>query len=392
MFLSMWPFFVYIFIFLGGMWVALLSKYRPESLFLWVVLGTIGIPLMVWLGYRVRGEEVIKHHYLKTIICLIIITVAIFMFSEGIGVTDNLMDNLVRYFIPLYLIVYLVLSFVLCGKKKDWPDILRTYIPPALFTLLIAYTAYVKANDFWERSILFQMSDRCLVKDIKLNDETGRIYPIFINQGGDALAYEELVRQYNKSGGEFREAIQKVLLKIHNNIQYSDEDFRKEYFEVCRSLNKGAWTFNVSADTNRCWGAGAEKWDEFDVPNVVSQVRHMTFWTTRARSAKLLQNLDYLKDKRNFNEANWQKLKEYMWEAMFQKLVENISSDSSLIVRKISLDTYKLWVCLDKNGQEKQLCENRFILDNVYNFEVAVEDWENNKPEILSNFKRNIGL
>lgn len=304
------------------------------------------------------------------------------------------MDAFINYCVPLYLFLYFIISIILLLRdKKNCLEIVKSSIPPALVALLIAYAVYIKASDFLDRSILFQVSDRCLTKDIKINDETGRIYPIFINQGGDVLAYEELVRQYNKSKGEFHDAMRKVLSKIYNNIQSADDDFQKEYFVVCRSRNEGEWVFNTPGDAAICWGVGAELWDEFSVPNVISQTHHTTYWTTRARSAKLLQNLDYLRDKKNFNEVNLQKLKDYNWKIMFENLVENIGSDPSLIVRKISLDTYKLWVCLDsKSEQERAKCEDRFVSDNIYHFGAAVEYWENNKSGILSNFKMNIGL
>ena len=374
----------------------MLCKHKPDYLPVWLIIGVSGILFMVFLGYRVRGKEVIRHHYLWTIVPLSSVTIVLLILIGENWKMENFMDNFIRYGIPLYIFFYIIFSLIFCYKqikRKNFIKVITRFIPPALFTLLIAYVVYVKANDFVDRSVLFQFSDRCLAEDIKINDENGRIYPIFINQGGDALSYEELIRQYNSSRGELRNSVQKVLLKIYNNIETSDENFKEEYFEVCRS--KGLWTFNTPANSVSCGGAGVETWAEFDVPNVISQVPSpdMLYWTTRARSAKLLQNLDYLKDKKNFHEANWQNLRDYEWATMFQNLTKNISSDPSLIVRKISLDTYKLWVCLDhKSDQEKLLCEERFVSDNIYHFESAIQDWQSNKIEILDNFKKNIGL
>ncbi len=42
-----------------------------------------------------------------------------------------------------------------------------------------------------------------------------------------------------------------------------------------------------------CGGQGKEEWAEFSVPNVASQLNDLRFWTTRAKSAKLLQNVTY---------------------------------------------------------------------------------------------------
>lgn len=255
-----------------------------------------------------------------------------------------------------------------------------------ILTFMIAYLAYFKANEFLDTWLLFQISDRCLAANIKINEETGRIYPVFINQGGDSLAYESLVGKYNDSiDKNLKNKMAKHLLKIYENIASVENYFQEEYFTVNRTNHKGSWTFN------REWPF--ETWDEFDIPNVIEQLRHPTYWTTRARCAKLLQNAEYLKDKKGVNKENLGRLKDYDWARMFDNLIKNIQGDYSLIVRKESLDTYKLWVCsVLKDNVSKQKCENKFVSDNIYHFESAVEDWQKNRTKIVGEFKRNSGI
>ena len=298
--------------------------------------------------------------------------------------------------IPVFIFLYFSLYVWFSSKNRKWEDNVVVYLPPALFTLLIAYAVYIKASDFLNISALFQVSDRCLVQDIKINEESGAVYPIFINQGGDALAYEELVRDYNENNTELKERYGKQLLKIADNITSSDQYFQGPYFLVCRNRNKGSWEFNTLGKVDMCWGMGTEEWDEFDVPNVIEQVRHPTFWLTRAKAAKLLQNVKYLKSIKIINKANLKRLKDYGVEKMFENLIWNIRFHNSLIVRKISLDTYKLWACMDgvEKGEDGNLQKScmKFNRYDIYEFTKFSNHWEKYKDGILKNFKRNIGL
>ena len=42
-----------------------------------------------------------------------------------------------------------------------------------VLTFIIAFLAYFKANEFLDTWLLFQISDRCLTANIKINEETG---------------------------------------------------------------------------------------------------------------------------------------------------------------------------------------------------------------------------
>ena len=55
-------------------------------------------------------------------------------------------------------------------KDELWAGKILRLFPPALFALVIACFAYNKFHNFQNLSLLFQISDRCLVSNIKMDD------------------------------------------------------------------------------------------------------------------------------------------------------------------------------------------------------------------------------
>ena len=299
---------------------------------------------------------------------------------------------IIKWGVPLFL-VYYIFKFWFCDLKKPAkPDMKNEdnrserikKFTIAIFSLLMAYLAYINVGNFLDEWLLFQLSDRCLVSSIKIDEKNRQIYPVFINQGGDAFAYNELVQKLNRTKNKnIRKKLKQQLLKIYQGMSIAEDVFDKNLITVNRTNNKGSWTFN---NPNSFY----ELNNDFDVFNIIDQVRHIKFWTTSAQCAKFLQNDEYLKDKKNFNNDNISRLREYDWEKMFKNLTYNIGNHPSLMVRKISTDTYTLWACPD--GKKKASCEDKIFNNKIYYFNNAITHWEKNRKKILNNFHQNIGV
>ncbi|MCD4779489.1 MAG: hypothetical protein K8S27_02920 [Candidatus Omnitrophica bacterium] len=291
----------------------------------------------------------------------------------------------IKWGVPLF-IIYYFFKFWFCDLKK--PDIKNENnkserikkFTIAIFSLLMAYLAYINVGNFLDEWLLFQLSDRCLVSSIKIDEKNRQIYPVFINQGGDAFAYNELVQKLNKTNDK---KLQQQLLKIYQGMSIAEDVFDKNSITVNRTNNKGSWTFNNPNPFD-------ELKNDFDVFNIIDQVRHIKFWTTSAQCAKFLQNDEYLRDKKNFNKDNIARLREYDWEKMFKNLTCNIENHPSLMVRKICTDTYMLWACPD--GKKRTNCEDMIFKDKIYYFDNAIIHWKKNRKKILNNFHKNIGV
>lgn len=289
----------------------------------------------------------------------------------------------------LYLVLY-IFSIVLSEKGENSPILnLLKYVPPAILTLCIAYMAYFKVDDFLRATNLFQISDRCLAINIEIEPGIGSVKAMLTSQGGDAFAYERLVKNYQQVSGDQKKDIEIQLKKIYDNIDDADNRyFKSTVFAVCRNKEKDVWDYKKPAN-ELCGGAGTEEWDDFNVLNVGSQIKLpiMMSWTTRAKSAKLFQNVDYLG---SLEAKNLERIQKSNIDIPFKNLIENIKSHYSLVVRKISLDTYKLWAC--NKQEDKANCESQFVENNIYNFQGAIDHWKNHKEkeDVIRNFKQTL--
>ena len=290
----------------------------------------------------------------------------------------------------LILILVVLATFVYGGlyvyfscQEDNWTKYIHQYLPLTLVAIWIAYAAYVRAVDFLDTSSLPQLSDRCLASRLKDDEvivegkKVRMTYPSSINEGGDAYAYEELIKIYIRSKGNFKEDVRRYLAKISHNLASA-----RTYFQgvgVHRSSNR-SWQYSKTGVN--------EEFDEYDVSNVIDQLNEPNYWVTRATCAIFLRNDKYLKSIKDFPEQNRNRLKDYNWAKLFDNLVSNVSSDSSLMVRKISLDTYQFWACNNEVGVG---C-HEFIKNDVYYFDRVVEHWKQNRETIVQKFKKSIGL
>lgn len=293
---------------------------------------------------------------------------------------NTLITVIIFLYFGLY-ILFLLFSKKDCKTNNPFDNLVK-YFPPSFFALVIAFGVYLKVDDILKAHYLLQISDRCIAAEV---DTSNILFARFTHQGGDAFAYEKLLYNLDNSNGEFRNDIKNQLVKIYGNLESLDEYFKTSAFPVCRS-NSTSWIYKYPQEKKegKCQ---TEEWIEFDVVNVVDQLRHpkQISWGTRAKAAKLLQNIESLKV---LDPANLEIIKNFNWERLFDSLIWNINHDHSLIVRKISLDTYKIWACINvERIQDKQQCENRFLKDGVYNFQATVNHWSEseNKLKVVDN-------
>jgi len=105
---------------------------------------------------------------------------------------------------------------------------------------------------------------------------------------------------------------------------------------------------------------GVENTEGFSAQNVLSHLAPNRHWKERARATSLLRNIKTASGK-----------KEISKEELFGKLVDSMNSEkeNSLLVAKLAFETFK-----DLTG---------FSSEGVFNFEAAINNWEQNKEEIL---------
>ena len=230
-----------------------------------------------------------------------------------------------------------------------------------------------------------QLSDRCLATRTK-NDEIlleGKkiraTFPTSINEGGDAFAYEELIKIYKRSNNNIKNDVRKYLAKVFYNLDSAESYFEK--VGIHRS-NNSSWKYSKLGDS--------EEFDEFNIPNVIAQLNEPNYWQTRTTCAIFLKNDKYLRNINAFPQENIERLKEYKWENLFDNLIKNISSDSSLMVRKISLDTYQYWAC-SLEDTDISTCKD-FVKDEIYDFDKVVRHWKIYKKSIMETFRKKLNL
>jgi hypothetical protein len=264
-----------------------------------------------------------------------------------------------------------------------WLDNINKFLPPAVLTLCVAWAVYMKAISLLEINSLHQISDRCLATRLKedvLENGVRLVHPDLINDGGDAIAYEQLVKNYKDSSGDLKREIRKYLTRINGNLDSAEATFPK--MQVQRPP-ESKW-YPKSIDEN---------YPDFNIKNVIEQTQHGTYWMTRAESVRLLRNKNYILNYNKLPQSNRDILNSLKdWEAvLFGNIIKRVAIDNSLIVRKMALDTYKQLVCDEDSKECKFQCKG-FIEEDIYYFDRAVQHWEKNKIEILESFRKKIAI
>ncbi len=291
---------------------------------------------------------------------------------------------------PIMYFIFFILVFIFIPSAYYWKiELFKSLIGTALAVLglYIAIVAYNKVYSLGDEWLIYNIADRSIAWETRLDklQGQGRISPVFINQGGDAIAYENLVKKYiaSRKDEELREHIAQQLNKIYDNIESTDSTQFFQYASVNLDEN-----FDLNKDFN--WlelnGTRYQTNELFLPKSIVGQLNHKIFWMTRAQCAR------YLREEKTFKEFTGDKLKrekllaDFDPENMFKELVFVIENDYSLVVRKEALNTYLYWAC------ENNECKLPLINDGVYYFNKISKHWFDKKSEILKKFQARIGL
>lgn len=252
----------------------------------------------------------------------------------------------------------------------------------SLVGLHLAFTAYFKASELWDSWLVYSITDRCITWETQLNKTHRIVTPYYINQGGDALAYEDLTKMYRelKSNDEKKRLLKKQLEKVYENVISAKKDYvdvdLDSYFDKENKLH---------FDTNG-YGKRIQTSEMFYPKSIVGQLKHPTYWMTRAKCAILLRSENSLKE---FNSSKLKfemLMKDFSPEDMFENLVSLIKEDYSLLVRKEALETYIFWACNNKE------CERNFKNDKIFYFNKIDQHWRSNKTPIIEKFKKRTGV
>lgn len=249
-----------------------------------------------------------------------------------------------------------------------------------LLSFSLAFGAYIKVSRLMDTWLVLQISDECYATENR--NFLNVVSPALINEGGSASAFMELVRIYHRTDetSYLKKMIENQLSHIYSNIERA-----KSYADVqvcCHSHTQ--WYYQNPVKGVSC--KQIEQESEFDVTNVIAQLREPNYWQTRLTTAKYLTNKNYLETVRN-NEKNFELMRGGDYAKMlYDNLIYLIKTDPSLTVRKSALDTFTFWVCLEDKSSN---CSNFFSSNNIYNFELNGGQWE---KKIVDNFNRTIGL
>lgn len=281
----------------------------------------------------------------------------------------------------LFLVVYMgaiigIIKQILLRKCNRLPKLFAV-----LLSFSLAFGAYKKVSYLMDTWLVFQISDKCYATENRIEDKI--VTPSLINEGGSASAYKELVRIYQRTEDTsyLKGLIKNQLSLIYDNVEMAQDSAKVEIW----CLKDTQWKYKEKHKGQN--GNEIEWFDDFDVRNIIAQLRHPTYWLTRLTSAKYLMNKQYLEKVKNIEE-NFELLKDGDYaKIMYENLVFLITKDSSLSVRKSALDTFIFWACLGEEANNG--CRNKFTPNNIYNFDISGEQWE---KKIVENFNKTIGL
>ena len=284
--------------------------------------------------------------------------------------------------------LFFFLTFVFIPSAYYWKiKLFKSLVGSAigLLGIYIAILAFSKVYGLADAWLTYSIADRSMAWETRLDEARRRISPVFINQGGDAIAYENLVKKFLqlKDKDEAYNSIKQQLNKIYDNIESTDNPQFFKYTLI--NLDKG---FDVNNDLGwlKIDGTKYQTNEIFLPKSIVGQLGHGIFWMTRAQCARFLREEKSFKEFVTNNSKREKLLADFKPENMFKKLIDVIENDYSLVVRKEALNTYLFWAC------KTDECKATLIDDGIYYFDKVSKHWSDNEPEILSYFKTRIGL
>jgi len=281
----------------------------------------------------------------------------------------------------LFLVVYVgaIVAIIKQIRKRKCNHLFKSFA--VLLSFSLAFAAYKNVSSLMDTWLVLQISDKCYATENKI--ENNVIIPSLINEGGSASAYMELVRIYQRTK---ETSYLKKMIKDQLNMIYSNIERTQGYARVELACYKNTQWKHKEKHKGGEWSQ-IEWIDDFDVRNIITQLKEPNYWQTRLTASKYLTEKKYLEQVKN-NEENFELLKggDYA-RMMYENLVYLIMKDPSLSVRKAALDVFTFWTCL--GDETNNSCRSKFTPNNIYNFDINGEQW---KKAIVENFDKTIGL
>ncbi len=248
----------------------------------------------------------------------------------------NFVNFFIQYIIPIYIFSCFIL-FLYFGfwKRKGIGDALRTWLPPALFTLLIAYVLYGKSNLIEEKFKIDTLADSCF-------------QALEIGQG------ETECHELASFGAK-----DNYLKKYHAN-------------QVGRIFSRtSAIVVKIPVLRNDNGNLVEEKFENMNLKNVYDQMNHF-YWGSRAKASYLLLGVN--------NKLISDYSSQVDWERILKRLIGLIKSDANFSVRIMAEVVYS-----QISGFPISILGQRG--DDPFGFNSAVQHWEDNKESILKSLK-----
>lgn len=299
------------------------------------------------------------------------------------AIIENITTFLLRNEIISILFLAVYVGVIISVIQQIWSGkcglVLKSLI--VILSVSLAFAAYRKVSRLMDTWLVLQISGECYAT--KNKNISNVVTPTLINEGGSANAYLELVRIYQRTEetSYLKKMIKDQLNLIYNNIERAK---RHAKVEVCCHSNT-QWTYKEKHEGKTCIRIEWE--DDFDVTNVIAQLREPNYWQTRLTTAVYLTNKQYLEQINN-TVKNFNLLKRNNFaEIMYNNLVYLIKNDPSLSVRKSALDAFSFWACLGNGSGDD--CKNSFFKNHIFNFDMNLEQW---KTKVIDNFNKIIGI
>ncbi|OGX06643.1 MAG: hypothetical protein A2Z88_07935 [Omnitrophica WOR_2 bacterium GWA2_47_8] len=216
-------------------------------------------------------------------------------------------------------------------------NVVRTII--AIIALSIAIAAYSKFDSLTKMMQVSQMADHSMW---------------YLPDGGDYNSYNELLKLLNDR--RLSDFTMSQLVRVNLNFRFSERSVRD--IPLCK-MGKNAG--------DGCRPENQETPENQEIKDVLSQLNHPSFYTTRTKAAYLLGRLTQQQIlKQNIS---WEEVLNSLKQAFSEKV--ELSRYNNLIVRYYAWDAFRIHTCFGDNN-------------SIFNPDETLEWWNKNKPEIIN--------
>ncbi len=250
---------------------------------------------------------------------------------------ENLVGCIIRFGIPLYIALYFFAFLVFFISKKcliSTEDI-KTKIPPAVLTLLIAYAVFIKVDYYREKTKIDLLAQPCYDSLIIGNgyNECSKLVKLTSNYDQDEYLYQYGKNQIKKINSQVYSLVSQIPIfrRIGSSNTFVQEDF-----------------------------------NDLNVGNVYNHMIH-AYWGSRAKAIYLLLGVDH--DLIARSDPN------YGWDKILERLTTLVENDKYFPVQIMAKIAYEKIVNSEISSKN--------LKDDPFGFKAVKQHWVDNKPEIL---------